>query len=404
MALFYYQAFLKDGKKVSGYIDAGSEVAVKEQLQKKGMFPTQIVRAVGGAQKNWFWRLFEPRITTKELILFTKQLAVLLKAGVPLLQAFELLSEQFTGKLKNIIVTIKDDLKEGRSLADALSDFPNIFDTIYVQLVRAGEASGKLEVVLSKLDAFLERQEEIRRRVKSATMMPMIQAAVGVVVVGVMMIMVVPKLTANFASRKKVLPLPTRIVLAVSTFMRAYWLPMLIVLTLIVLAFAYWRSTPSGKLRIDQLKLKLPLIKYFTKTNAVVQFSSTLGTLIESGVNLAESLDIVVKIIDNKVLSNTLNAARDNIIKQGKIAQYLKQTDIFPPIAIYLIKTGEESGALDTMLLTVAKKYEEDLTEITDSLTAKLGPLLLICMAAVVGFIMVAVLLPMLDFGDIAKR
>jgi type II secretory pathway component PulF len=404
MALFYYQAFLKDGKKISGYIDAGSEVAVKEQLQKKGMFPTRIERAVGGAQKNWFWKLFEPRITTKELILFTKQLAVLLKAGVPLLQAFELLSEQFTGKLKSIIVTIKDDLKEGRSLADALSDFPNIFDTIYVQLVRAGEASGKLETILSKLDAFLERQEEIRRRVKSAAMMPMIQAIAAVVVVGFMMVFVVPKLTATFSSRKQELPFTTKIVVAFSYGIQTYWLPIVVVLLLILLVFAYWRSTPSGKLRIDQLKLKLPLVKYFTKTNAIVQFSSTLGTLIESGVNLAESLDIVVKIIDNKVLSNTLNAARDNIIKQGKIAQYLKQTGIFPPIAIYLIKTGEESGTLDTMLLTVAKKYEEDLTELTDSLTAKLTPLLLVCMAVVIGFIMISVLLPMLDFGDISKR
>jgi type II secretory pathway component PulF len=137
--------------------------------------------------------------------------------------------------------------------------------------------------------------------------------------------------------------------------------------------------------------------------NAVVQFSSTLGMLIESGVNLAESLDIVVKIIDNKVLADTLNSARDNIIKQGKIAEYLKQTNMFPPIAIYLIKTGEETGKLDMMLLTVAKNYEEELAELTDSMTSKIGPILLIVMALVVGFIVVAIAVPMMSFGDLNK-
>ncbi len=401
MALYYYQAFSKDGKKVNGYLDAGSEVAVKEQLQRKGIYPTKIERAVGGQKKSWWQRLTEKGVSPKELILFTKQLAVLLKSGVPLLQAFELLSEQFTGRLQDVIVAIKDELKEGQSLADAMSDYPKIFSNIYVQLVRAGEASGKLENILERLVYFLERREEIRKRIGSALMMPMLQMVVAVIVVGVMMVFVVPQMAENFASQKKELPAITKFVVGASEIIQHYWILLLIAIVLLSVGYAYWVSTKAGRRAVDQLKLKMPLIKYFAKTSAVVQFSSTLGMLIESGVNLAESLDIVVNIINNRVLADALDDARDNIIKQGKIAQYLKQTDIFPAIAIYLIKTGEDTGKLDTMLLTVAQNYEEELGELTDSMTAAIGPVLLLVMAVVVGIIVIAIAVPMMSFGEL---
>lgn len=401
MALYFYRAFSKDGKQVTGYLDAGSELAVRELLQRKGIYPSKIERAAGGAQRSWWQRLTEQGVTPKELILFTKQLAILLKSGVPLLQSFDLLSEQFTGKMQSVIVTIKDDLKEGRSLADAMADYPKIFSNIYAQLVRAGEASGKLEVILERLDGFLERDTEIKKRIKSAMMMPIIQLVVAVVVVGVMMVFVVPQMAQQFASQKKELPAPTKLIIAMSAAIQSYWWLILAAGGVLYGIYYYWSSTKEGQLAIDKLKLKLPLIKYFVKTKAVVQFSSTLGMLIESGVNLAESLDIVVNIIDNKVLAHALGEARENIIKQGKITQYLRQTNIFPPIAIYLIKTGEESGNLDGMLLEVARNYENDLTELVDSMTAKIGPLLLIVMAVVVGFIVIAIAVPMLDFGNI---
>lgn len=401
MALYYYQAFSKEGKKVSGYLDAGSDLAVKDQLQRKGMFPIKIERAVGGKQKAWWQRLFERPVAPKELILFTKQLAILLKAGVPLLQAFELLTEQLSGKLQSVSVAIKDELKEGRALADAMADYPTIFSNIYVQLVRAGEASGKLENILERLEAFLTRQEEINKRVRSAMMMPMIQMIVAVIVVGIMMVFVVPGMAANFATQKKELPMATKIVVGISSFMQHYWIILFIVLVLCIAGYTYWVSTDTGRRTMDTIKLRLPIIKYFTKTSAVVQFSSTLGMLIESGVNLAESLDIVVKIINNKILADTLNNARENIIKQGRISQYLQETNIFPPIAIYLIKTGEETGKLDTMLLTVAQNYETELAELTDSITAMITPISLVVMAVVIGFIVIAIAVPMMDFGDL---
>ena len=400
MALFSYQAFSKDGKKITGTVDAPSLQSAKEQLSKQGIYPISVTSSSLEAAVPWYKRIFQKKITIKDKILFTKQLAVLLKSGVPLLQALELLIEQFEGSLRTILVQIKDEVKEGTSFADALKRYPKVFDNIYVQLVRAGEASGKLEMILERLTVFMERRAEIRKRVRSALTGPIIQLVMAVLVVSAMMIFVVPTMAENFAESGKELPLPTAILLSISRLFTRYYLIVIILLILAVVGYRYWKSTPSGARTIDQIKLKLPIIGYFTRTNAIVQFCYTLGMLLEGGVNLAESLDIVVNIIDNRVLADALREARDKIIKQGKIAQYLKQTGIFPPIATYLISTGEQTGQLDKMLLTVAQNYEEELSDYADSLSAKIGPVLLIVMALIVGFIVVALMLPMTRMGD----
>jgi type II secretory pathway component PulF len=403
MALYAYQALSKDGKKIKGSLDAVSSAAVKEQLVRQGLFPVSIELAKDQLKQTWWQRLTSRSITPKERILFTRQLAVLLKSGVPLLEALELLIEQFEGGLRSMLISIKDEVKQGVSLADSLSKYPKVFDTTYVQLVRAGEASGKLEVILDRLTHFLERREAIQKKISKATQQPLMQLGIAVLVVGFMVIFVVPQMAENFQGKAE-LPAPTRFLMGLSNLITNHYILLTIGVILSITGFNYWRKTPYGARKIDELILKLPLIKYFSKTSAVVQFSYTLGMLIEGGVNLAESLDIVTKIIDNQVLADALNQARDKIIKQGKIAQYLKQTNIFPPMAIHLINTGEQSGQLDTMLLTVAKNYEEDLGELADSLTAKLGPILLIGMAVIVGFIVIAIALPIVKMGEMASK
>lgn len=401
MALFFYQAFSKDGKKITGTIDASSMQAAKEQLSKQGIYPIVVTPSSQEELVPWYKRLFQKNATVKDKILFTKQLAVLLKSGVPLLQALELLIEQFEGPARQMLVNIKDEVKEGSSFADALKKYPKTFDNIYVQLVRAGEASGKLEVILDRLTAYLERRAAIRKRVRAALTGPIIQMVVAVLVVSVLLIKVVPSMAEAFTSQGKALPIPTQILLSISQIFTRYYLVVIILIILLVVGLRWWKSTAAGARIIDQIKLKLPIVRYFTKTNAVIQFSYTLGMLLEGGVNLAESLDIVVNIIDNRILADALREARDKIIKQGKITQYLKQTGLFPPIATYLISTGEQTGQLDAMLLTVAKNYEEDLGEYADSLSAKLGPILLIVMALIVGFIIVSLMLPMIQLGDL---
>jgi type IV pilus assembly protein PilC len=402
MALYFYQGFSRDGKRVSGYLDASSLQSVKEQLIKQQIYPSSIALAHQEARIPWWKRLFAGRVSAKDKILFTKQLAILLKAGVPLLQALELLTEYFEGQFQAMLTIIKDDVKEGRALNEALAKYPKAFDSIYVQLVRAGEASGKLEMILERLTAYLERQEEIRKKISAALREPAIQLGMAVVVITVMMTAVVPGMAEAFEGSGKELPASTELVMAISNIFVNYYLFLIAGIISLVGGLMYWRSTKSGKLYIDRLMLRLPFVSYFAKTRAIVQFTQTLGILTESGVNLAESLDIVCKIIDNQVLADALNEARDKIIKQGKIAQYLKQTGIFPPIAIYLINTGEESGKLDTMLLTVAKNYEDELTERIDGLTAAIGPIMLVVMGLIVGFIVLSIAEPLTQMSDIS--
>ena len=402
MALYSYEAFSKDGKKVRGVLDAPTLARVKEQLAKQGLFPITIEPAREEARYGFFRRLFVRGVTMKDKILFTKQLAVLLKSGVPLLQAVELLIDQFERRMRGILVAVKDDLKEGIAFADALKKYPRVFETIYVQLVRAGEASGQLEVILERLTEFLERREALAKKVKGALQYPMMQLVVAGIVVTILLTFVVPQMAQNFAAQDRALPGPTQFILAVSDILTSYYLVIIIFLIIVVAAFRYWRGTPGGARKLDQIKLRLPLIKYLSKTNAIVQFSYTLGMLLEGGVHLSEALDIVVQIIDNRILADALNEARDKIIKQGKIAQYLEQTKIFPPIATYLIRTGEQTGELDTMLLTVAQNYEKEVIELTDRLTGLMGPIMLIVMAVVVGFIVLAVALPIVQSIDLA--
>jgi type II secretory pathway component PulF len=399
MALYAYEAFSKEGKRVRGVLDASSAAAVKEHLSKQGLFPISIAQASEGARENLLQRLLSRGVSAKDKILFTKQFAVLLKSGIPLLQAVELLIEQFQGRLRSILVSVKDDIKEGTSLADALRKYPKVFDTIYIQLVRAGEASGKLESILERLTYYLERQEEIRKKIKGALFMPILQLVMAVGVIVLLMIKMVPQMVEVVQAQGKQLPFATQLLKSISDFFVAAYIPIGIALIIFGAIFFYWKRTPSGARTLDIIKLHIPLLNRLTRTNAVVQFCYTLGILLESGVNLAEALDIVVKIIDNSILAQTLQEARDKIIKQGKIAQYLKQTQIFPPIATYLIQTGEDSGQLDAMLLLVARNYEEEAAELTDTLTTLLQPITLVFVAGVVGFIVMATILPMMDIN-----
>lgn len=406
MALYSYQAFSRDGKQVSGTLDAGSVQGVKEQLAKNGLLPSKIELASSKTSSgfSFFTNLFAPRVTLKDKIFFTKQLAVLLKAGVPLLDALELLIEQTEKGLHTIVISLKDGVKEGRSLADSMLQFPKVFDTTYVQLVRAGEASGNLEKILERLSQYLAESQELRTKIKSALRMPLIQLGAVVLITIVLLTVVVPKIATAFSSQGGTLPLPTRILMGISDFLLNYYIILLVTLVVVVGLFFWWKSTATGARAYDRFLLKVPLFGYFVRMQAVVQFSRTLGMLIEGGVNLAEALTIVTKVVDNKILVDTLQQARENIIKQGKIAEYLKQTNLFPPLAIYLINTGEKSGQLAEMLLTVADIYEKELRELADSFSTTLSAAMPLVIGLIVGFVVLSIGLPIMSLGELVDK
>lgn len=399
MALYFYRALSKEGKKVSGHLDASSVEAVRSLLTAKGLFPFEVkIQKESGA--SFFASLFEQPVSFKDIIFFTKQLAVLLKSGVPLLQSLELLSDQFTGKLRSIIISLKDGVKEGKSLADGLASYPKTFSNIYIQLVKAGEASGKLETILERLVEYLERTEETRRKVSKAFSGPLMQLGIMAMAVVAIMTLIIPQLKSMLKTAGKEVPLATQILLTGSYILTNHYLVVLVIILTITIAFQYWKSRPEGKRTLDTLKLKIPVVKFFAQTSAVVQFCGTLGMLLESGVNLSQALDIVCNIIDNSILVETLKEAKDKIIKQGKISPFLKETGLFPPMAIYLINTGEQSGNLDFMLLTVAHNYEVELNDFSDSLTSKLEPIMTVVMGCVIGFIMFAIMGPMMSMYE----
>lgn len=403
MPLYQYDSYTRQGKRVTGTIDAPSEQGAKELLQGQGLMPTHI-KSTTAAQAGGFslGKLFQKKVEQKTVILFTKQLGVLLKSGVPLLEGLELLTEQFEQPFQGVLMTVKDGVKEGQALADQLASHPDIFSNVYVQLVRAGEASGKLEVILARLTDFLIRGEETKKRVKKAFSKPIMMLSLITAIVIGMLTMVVPRMSEMFSKMGKELPGPTQLLMNMSDVLTNHFLVLIGVVIVFVVGFMRWKNTDSGRYTLDSWSLRLPLISYFSKTKAVVQFSQTLGMLLESGVNLAEALDIVCNIVDNKVLTEKLKEARDNIIKEGKIARYLKETGLFPSIASYMISTGEESGKLAEMLITVGQDYDAELVEITDGLTAKIDPIMMIVMGVIVTFIVIAIFMPIMEMGDMS--
>ncbi len=402
MALYFYKALSKAGKLVSGTFDASSDAAVRTDLSSKGLYAVHVELHANRSSFTLFLsQLFQSNVSKKDVIFFTKQLAVLLKSGVPLMQTLELLAENFKGKLRSIIIALKDNIKEGKSLADGLENYPQVFSNIYVQLVRAGEASGKLEVILERLVDYLERRQEISGKISKALFMPAIQLTVMLLAVVAIMVLVVPQITGILVDSGKEIPSATKIIMYVSDLFVNHYLALGIGLGIFLITIAYILSTPWGKIKFDTLKLHIPMVSYFARTGAVVQFCSTLGMLEESGVSLSAALEIVDKIIDNAILQATLREAKEKIIKQGKITPFLKETNIFPSIAIYLIKTGEESGQLGTMLLTVANNYETDLSEFTDALTASIEPAITGVFGAIIFFILAAVMGPIMSMQSI---
>jgi type II secretory pathway component PulF len=400
MPLYRYDAFDKAGKTVRGTVESSSMEGVQDILRKKGLFLTSVILADSPEVGFSFQSLFEKSVDAKTKILFTKQLAVLLRSGVPLLDGIGLLIEQFEGRMRRILIDIKDRLKGGESLASGLSAYPTIFPKVYIQLVKAGEASGKLELILERLVDYLQTEEERRKRIKKAMSYPIMLLSFSTIIVTGLLTFVVPTIAGTFSETGKDLPLPTQILLGISEFLTNYYPFILAFLALLTFLFLTWRKSQSGRARIDKLKISMPLFSYITRTGVVVRFSKTLSMLLDSGVNLAEALDIVVNIIDNTVFTRILKKARDKIVKEGKIAQYLKETNIFPSIASYMISTGEQSGKLADMLLNVGKEYEVELAERTDALVATINPILMFFMGGIIFFIIISIMLPMVQMGE----
>jgi general secretion pathway protein F len=405
MPVYSYVGLSPEGKNVTGIIDADSPRAARLKLRKTGVFPTNVTETSVDARSprasRSISRLFE-RITPQELAVVTRQLSTLVSAGLPLVECLSALIDQVdTERMKRMLTQTRERVNEGSSLADALREHPKLFSDLYVNMVRAGEASGALDVVLLRLADYTESTAELRSKLRSALTYPAIMFVFGGLLLFFLLSYVVPKITRLFLESKQVLPLPTRVLMAISGMLSTWW-PLLLVLAIgATFGLRFYVRTPAGRERYDHWVLAAPIFGKLAKKIAVARFSRTLSTLLRSGIGLLPSLDIVKNIVDNKALYDATEAARDAIREGQSIAPPLRKSGIFPPLMIHMIAVGERSGQLEEMLYKTAETYEAEVDTTIATLTTLLQPIMTIFMGGVVLFIVLAILLPIFQMSQL---
>jgi len=406
MPVYSYAGLSADGKNVTGIIDAESPRAARTKLRRSGVFPTTLAETHGEATpraSRSISRMFE-RISPQELSVMTRQLSTLVSAGLPLVDCLSALIDQVDAeRLKRILTQTRENVNEGSSLAVALGAHPKVFSELYVNMVRAGEASGALDVVLLRLADYTESAARLRSKLRSALTYPIIMVVVGGAILFFLLSYVVPKITRIFTESKQVLPLPTRMLIGVSSAFATWWPVVLLLLAALALGIRYYVRTPSGRMRYDRWVLRMPVFGKLLQKIAVARFSRTLSTLLRSGIGLLPSLDIVKNIVDNRVLYDATEAARDAIREGQSIAPPLKKSGIFPPLMIHMIAVGEKSGQLEEMLFKTAEAYEGEVDTTIATLTTLLEPVMILFMGGLVLFIVLSILLPIFQMNQLIR-
>ena len=407
MPVFEYKALTAGGKAVQGLKEADSPKTLRATLRRDGVFLTEVIgeaqaKAIEKRDVN-VRRFLLGRIGARDLAVTTRQLAVLAHAGIPLVEALTALVDQVEHeRLKRVLGDVKQRVNEGASLADALAVHPKVFSTLYVNMIRAGESSGALEIVLVRLADFTEGQARLRSKLTGTMAYPVAMMVIGSAIMGVLFTVVVPKITQIFENTDAVLPWYTRVTIGVSSFAASYWWAILLGLGLAGYGFMRWRATTAGRARWDLFKLRAPIVGSIVRQVAIGRFARTLSTLLKSGVPLLTALDIVKNILGNVRLAAVVDEARDAIREGESIAAPLKRSGEFPPLVYHMVAIGERSGALEEMLGNVADAYEDQVDTTISALTSLLEPLMIVAMGVVVGFIVFSVLMPILQINNLA--
>jgi type IV pilus assembly protein PilC len=338
---------------------------------------------------------FGSGVKTRDLVLFTRQFATMVNAGLPLVQALDILQQQTENKvLKKTIQEILYDVESGHTLADALREHEAIFSGLYVNMVEAGEAGGILDTILLRLATFLEKNDALARKVKGAMIYPAVVMVVAIAAIAILLLFVIPTFQTMFASFNATLPLPTRIVIAMSQGLQHYGIFILAGLILLGFAFQRWVKTPGGRLVFDRSLLRIPILGTLARKAAVARFTRTLSTLLSSGVSILEGLEITAKTSGNRVIHDAVMTSRASIAGGRSIAEPLKETDVFPPMVTQMIHVGEETGDLDGMLSKVADFYDDEVDVAVESLLKALEPAMIVVLGTIVGGMIVAMYLP----------
>ncbi len=404
MPVYEYRALDKKGKNLKGIIDAESESQARSKLRSSGKYPVAVKESIsksGVAGKKSGTLGFFERVRSEEINVMTRQLATLLGAGIPLIQSLTSLVEQTSNSsLKKIIAQIKESVNEGNTLTQALGEHPKLFASVYVNMVRAGEASGSLDVVLEKLADFGEKQEILKGRLRAALIYPIFMAFIGTAILFVLITYIVPNITQVFDDMGKVLPLPTLFLIGLSEFLKSYWWGLLIAACLMVLGVRLSVQKSYGRSVWDLIKLKSPVVGTVIQKVILARFASTLGSLLGSGVGLMTSMKIVRTLVNNVHVSEVIDEAIIQIQKGQNIADSLSSSVWFPPMFVQMIAVGEQSGSLEGMLRKVAKAYEREVETSIVAMTSLIEPIMIVAMGGAVGFVVLSILLPIFEMNQ----
>ncbi|WP_320006587.1 type II secretion system F family protein [Maridesulfovibrio sp.] len=399
MATFSYTA-IKDGQQLSGEMEAADISAVQRELAGQGSRVLRVERKGSSAGEEGKagskgQSLFGGRISYKQVTSFTRQFATLLGSSLPLVRALSFLQDQNAGTmLGEVITTVNSRVREGMPLSRALSEYPKHFDTLYISLVAAGEAGGMLDQAMDRLAFMREAQEDLRSKVSGAMIYPVIMLVAMVGAITTMMLLVVPRFAQMFSSMGQKLPIATRILIEISDVLQQTWWLMPLTLAIVIPAWKKIGSTAAGRMRIDSGKLKIPGLGPLVIQVSMARWCRTLGTLIGSGVPLMSALQSSAGVTGNVAVSKVVAQATSEVREGSKLATPLKQSEVIPAYVTEMISMGEESGSLDTMLGKIAEHYEREVDQLVKNLTSMLEPVMILVMGAVVGFIVMAILLP----------
>jgi len=402
MPIFAYRGLDASGKTIRGMIDADNPRSARMKLRGSGIYPAELQEETrtetSCIQTTRNVRTLFQRVSLQDTAVMTRQLATLVGAGVPLVQALNALINQVeNNNLRKVITQVRERINEGSTLSDAMKPYPRVFSNLYTNMVGAGEASGALEVVLLRLADFIENQVNLRNKIRATLAYPIFMLFIGTGILFFLMTFVIPSVTQVFQDSQRVLPAPTIILLAFSEFLKNYWWLLAGMIIAAAMCSRRYIRTDAGSMFYDRLKLRIPILGGLSTKIAISRFARTLATLLRSGIPLLSSLEIVRTIVNNRVIADAIAAAQDNIREGQDIHTPLARGGVFPPLVIQMIAIGEKSGELEHMLLKVAEAYDNEVDSSIGSITSMLEPVMILAMGVVVGFIVLAILLPIFE-------
>ncbi len=406
MPVYEYKALNVKGRSKSGLIDAEGSASARLKLKDQSLFPTEIREvsdqmSTGG---NKFSFSFFSRIPHADISMMTRQLATLLTAGFPLVRAINVIINQMSSQtFRKALSKIKDAIEEGSSFADALKPYPSIFSHVYINMVKAGESSGTLDIVLDRLADISEKQQKLKNKIQVALAYPILMGILGSAVLFVLLTFIVPGITQIFIDMEHDLPPITNMLIAFSDFMKNWWWALLIFIAISILSFSYAKKTKKGSYFMDRALLSIPLLRNTTRKLAAARFSRMLGSLLENGITVLPAMKIVENVTGNSVIAEAIEKAGVEVEKGMELGKALEKTNAMPYLTIQMIMVGEESGELEAMLERVADIFENEVETSISVLTSIIEPLMILIMAVVVGLIVVSIALPIFEMNEMIK-